>query len=107
MNNLNQDWLISLIGFAQKSGNVSSGSLAVLKSIDKKAAKLVIIADDISENSVKKIRERCTKSSIPMINFATKDTLGHYIGKEQRAVISINNDNFAKNIIKKWEGETL
>lgn len=107
MNKSNHDSLTSLLGFAQKSGNVSSGSFAVLKSIDKNRAKLVIIAEDISENSIKKIREKCNIKKIPIIKFATKDTLGHYIGKELRAVISINNDNFAENILKKWEGGTL
>lgn len=107
MDNLNSNYLTSMLGLAQKAGKISSGTLAATISIDKNKAKLVIVANDISENSIDKIREKCNFKRIPMIRFATKDTLGHYIGKEHRAVISINDQNFAKSILNKWEGEIL
>ena len=107
MDKSNNSYLTSMLGFAQSAGKLSSGTLAATISIDKNKAKLVIIATDISENSIDKIREKCKFKKIPMIRFGTKDTLGHYIGKELRAVISVNDQNFAKSILKKWEGEIL
>lgn len=107
MTNLENNYLTSMLGFAQKAGKISSGTLAATIAVEKSKAKLVIIATDISENSIDKIREKCKFKKIPMIRFGTKDTLGHYIGKELRAVISINDQNFAKSILNKWEGEIL
>jgi ribosomal protein L7Ae-like RNA K-turn-binding protein len=95
------------LGLAQRAGKLSSGTVAVLKAIDKNRAKLVIIANDISDNSIQKIINKCKNKRIPMIKFVEKETLGHYIGKGLRAVISINDQNFATTILKKWEGEIL
>ena len=107
MNDLNNNYIASMLGFAQRARKLSSGAVAVLSAIEKNKAKLVIIANDISDNSIGKIRDKCKHKKIPMIKFAEKETLGHYIGKELRAVISVNDQNFAKSILKKWEGEIL
>ncbi|SES78153.1 L7Ae/L30e/S12e/Gadd45 family ribosomal protein [Anaerobranca gottschalkii] len=107
MNGSNNNYIASLLGLAQRARKLSSGTVAVLKAIEKNNAKLVIIANDISDNSIEKIINKCKYKRIPMIKFAEKATLGHYIGKELRAVISINDQNFATTILKKWEGEIL
>lgn len=107
MSNSNNNYLTSMLGFAQKAGKLSSGNVAVLNAVNKNKAKLVIIAEDISDNSIDKLGEKCKMNKIPIIIFGTKDSLGHYIGKELRAVVSVNDQNFAKSILNKWEGETL
>ncbi len=99
--------LDSMLGFAQRAGKISSGTQAAEKSIIKDKAKLIIVAMDISDNSIKGIREKCKLKGIPIIQYSTKEYLGHVIGKEFRAVISIDDQNFAKAIIDKWEGEIL
>ena len=45
----------SYLGFAKKSGNLMSGTNTCIFGISKGKVKLVILAEDISENSEKKI----------------------------------------------------
>ena len=43
----------------------------------------------------------CKYYEVPMEIFATKEELGHWIGKAYRASICILDEGFAKSIVKK------
>ena len=49
-------------------------------------AALVIVAGDASENTKKKFRDMCEFYEVPIYFYKDKDTLGHAMGKEFRAV---------------------
>ena len=95
------DKVLSMLGLAAKAGAIASGEFSTEKSVKEGKAYLVIVAGDASENTIKHFRDMTTFYEIPMFCYADKETLGHAIGKEFRASISINHESFAKNIENK------
>lgn len=83
-----------------KSGNLVSGGFATEKAIKDYKAKVVIAADDLSENSRKKYDQMCEYYHVPMLYYGTKEELGHAIGKEYRAVLAIVDQGLAKAVIQ-------
>lgn len=92
------DKLLSMLGLARRAGKVSSGSVGCEQAIKGKAAQLVIIAADASENTKKSFNNSCTYYGIPVIEYSDTEHLGRAIGAEERAVVSVNDKNFAKAI---------
>ena len=96
------DKILSMIGMAKRAGRVLAGEFVCGRAIKNKSARLIIIADDASCNTKKSIRNSCAYYKIPYIEFSRKEELGKYTGSDSRAVISINDDNFAKAILDKF-----
>ena len=58
-----------------------------------------MLATDASENTRKTISDSCLFYNRELIEILDKDTLGHWVGaKAPRAVVTVNDDNFAKAI---------
>lgn len=100
MNNFLPDKIFNLIGLCKRAGRVSSGEQAVLESIKTKKSCLVIISEDASENTKKKITDKCQSYKIKHIFLSDRWTLGKYIKKEYAVLISVNDRNFAEEILK-------
>lgn len=93
------DKIVSYIGLAMKAGKVASGEFSVEKSVKEGRAEAVVIATDASDNTKKKFNDMCKYYHVPVFEYLDKDTLGHIIGREMRACISINDPGFAKAIL--------
>ena len=90
-----------MLGLAAKAGKVASGEFSTEKEVKSGNACLVIVAEDASDNTKKLFRNMCKYYEVPMEIFATKEELGHWIGKAYRASICILDEGFAKSIVKK------
>ena len=88
----------TLLGFAQKSGKIISGTNTVESMIGKPDTKLVILADDSSDSFRKHLVFKCNNVEQRYVVFGTKDELGNAIGKSQRAVIIVKDNNIANAI---------
>ena len=91
--------ILGLIGLCKRAGKLVTGEQAVLDYI-KRSAYLVIIANDASEGTKKKLTDKCKSYNVRYIIFSDKVTLGTYTKKEYAASVSINDINFAKQIEK-------
>lgn len=87
-----------MLGLAKRAGKVSTGSFICLKMIKSRRAKLVIIAEDASDNTKKSIKDSCKFYNVKNIEVSDMASLGHATGGGERAVVSVNDDNFAKAI---------
>ncbi|MCR5800256.1 MAG: ribosomal L7Ae/L30e/S12e/Gadd45 family protein [Lachnospiraceae bacterium] len=96
--------ILSLLGLATISGNVVSGEFSTEKSVKEGSSKLVIVASDASDNTKKEFRDMCKYYHVPYTVYGTKETLGHSMGKEMRASLSIKDDGFANSIAKLLQG---
>lgn len=92
------------IGLSMKAGKVSFGTDSVVESIEKKKAKLIIIASDCSERTKKNFEKIAIESHIPIIVYGTVDEISKSIGKENKAVIAIKDTSIAKEIEKVING---
>ena len=90
--------ICSLIGLSMRQGAVESGSFLTEKAIKGGMAKLVIIAEDASDNTKKDFTDMCTYYHVPFCIFGTKDILGHAIGKEFRVVMALTNPGLSEKV---------
>jgi len=94
-----------MLGLAAKAGAIASGEFSTEKSVKEGKAFLVIVAKDASDNTKKHFRDMTTFYEVPMYEYADKEMLGHAIGKEFRASLAVNSENFATNIKGKIEAQ--
>lgn len=94
---------LGLISLAKKAGRVTSGESACKEAIRFGSSHLIIIAEDASANTRKNISDSCIYYEVPYVVSFDKETLGHSIGNEYNAVVSINDEGFAKGILKYFQ----
>ena len=90
--------VLSYMGFAKKSGNLAAGVNTCSFNMSRGKAKLVILAEDISENSEKKIMKDVRKYGVDHIKYGTGEELSHATGAEGRTVFAVLDDHFAEII---------
>lgn len=95
---------MGLIGLATRAGKILFGTDACLEQIIKRNAKLVIVAKDASERTIKNIKNKCIENNVMFYNILTVDEISKCIGKDNKAVIGIKDNNIAKEIAKKIDG---
>lgn len=96
-----RDDILSLLGLAAKAGKCKSGEFLTEKTVKENKAKLVVIAKDTSEASKKNYKDMCNYYNVPLIEYGTKEELGHAIGKEFRTSAAITDEGFSSGILKK------
>lgn len=90
--------VFSLLGLAQRSGNLASGEFMTEKAVKSGRACLVIVSEDASDNTRKKFSDMCSFYQVPIYFTGSKEELGHYIGKEMRASLAVTEEGFANKI---------
>ena len=95
--------VLSLVGLATKAGKTASGEFSTEKAVKTGKAFLVLVAEDASENTKKKFRNMCTFYEVPLYFLSDKEALGRAMGKEFRASLAVQDENFAKAILKVLE----
>ena len=103
---MSQNKVLSLIGLATKAGKVTSGEFSTEKSVKTGHANIVIVSEEASENTKKKFRNMCTYYEVPLYFLSDKESLGRAMGKEFRASLAVQDENFAKAIMKALEKES-
>jgi ribosomal protein L7Ae-like RNA K-turn-binding protein len=92
--------IYQLIGLSKRAGKIVSGSFAVENAIRSGKARLVIVSDEASANTVKKFRDMCEYRKVDIIQFGSKKALGECIGKTERTLLAITDIAFRDMIIR-------
>ena len=91
-----QEKLRALLGFARKAGKLAVGTAAAEESIKRKRAKLVLVASDISQKSLKEMRFLGDKFNIPVaVTELGIDGITQSIGTKA-GILSVEDEGFAK-----------
>lgn len=90
----------SYLGLARRARKLIAGYNTCVLAVERKQAKLVILGDDLSENTKNKFRNLCKKSNIPFRIYSTAEELSNASGNEGKGVYAVIDQNFA-NVIKK------
>ena len=98
---MKQDKILSMLGLAAKAGKLVSGEFSTEKAVKSGHAFLVIVAEDASDNTKKMFRNMCTFYKVPIYVYASKEALGHWIGKQYRASLAVLDEGFAKSLESK------
>lgn len=96
--------IYGLLGISAKAGKVISGTDIVLENISKGKIALVIVAEDASEKTKKNIKYFCEKENVDMIVFGDIFKNSKAIGKQNRAIIAVKDENLAEAIKKQIHG---
>ncbi len=91
--------IITLLGFASKSGNLLTGQENVLKSLGKKQIYLVFCGGDVAIGSKEKIIKKTQRLNVPLCSDFTVEQLSQAIGKVNRTVVAITERQFAQKMI--------
>ena len=100
---LARDKVLSLISLATKAGRCASGEFMTEGQTKSGRASLVVVAEDASDNTKKKFRNMCEFYEVPVYFLADKEELGKFCGKEFRASLAVQDENFAKAMMKELE----
>ena len=97
-----------MLGLCRRAGAVIIGTDLVTKALPSGKVKLVIYAADSSQNTEKKITDKCRFYGVKCIKAAhSSDELSHAIGKlSSVCVIGITNDNFSNELFSLISKET-
>jgi ribosomal protein L7Ae-like RNA K-turn-binding protein len=92
------EW-VSLLGLAYRARKVVSGEESVIKEIRGSQAHIVLLSDDASANTAKKVTDKCKYYNIPYKRIPNREILGRAIGKESRVVVAVTDQGFAKKLL--------
>lgn len=96
--------IYGLLGLARRAGKISFGTESSIDTIQRKKAKLVIVAKDSSDRTKKNFKELCEKENVQIRIVGIIETLSKSIGQVNKAVLVIKDENFAKELIKRIDG---
>lgn len=97
--------LESYLGFAAKSRKLVSGTSTCSYNMQRGKVRLLIIAGDIAENSMKKLTAEAKNLGVTYRVYGDSDTLSHVIGQSGRSAVAVLDDNFAECILKEMDNE--
>ncbi|WP_454961355.1 L7Ae/L30e/S12e/Gadd45 family ribosomal protein [Eggerthia catenaformis] len=95
--------IYNTLGLAVRAKCLVTGE-NVLVGIRNKSIKLVIIANDASENTKKRMINKCNYYQVEYILFSDSDSLSQAIGKSNRMAIGITEKGFANKLINSLRG---
>lgn len=104
-----QAGVYTLLGFAQKAGSLFSGSDMVMQALGKRRIKLILLAWDLSENSYARFWQQwqqqpdAYRQTAQVWRFGVKQQLGLAIGKPERGILALSDENFCRGIITKLQ----
>ena len=90
--------VFSYMGFAAKARKLVTGYNTCVYMMEKKKIRLLIITEDLSENSVKKMMSAAEKHRVPCKRFSTREQLSKITGNVDKGIYGITDENFAKVI---------
>lgn len=96
--------ICGLLGLATRAGKIVFGTEATLTAINKNKVKLIIISEEAAERTKTNFEQSCKKNNIPMHVLLKTEELSRTIGKENKVVVGITDENFSKEIIKMING---
>lgn len=97
---MNEQKILTMLGFAQKAHKVSSGDANVKAMLQQKRVHLLVIAADVSDKVIQKWQQRAEQDKIPYVVLSSKRVLGLAVGQSPRSVLAVLDQKFAETILR-------
>lgn len=100
----------SMMGLCMKAGKLAYGSDMCEEKIKNAQVKLLVVAENASDNTKRKFENLCNVNGIDFIFFGTIDLISHSIGKDNKAIVAILDEGFAtriKEMLKEIKGANI
>ncbi|MCR4688760.1 MAG: ribosomal L7Ae/L30e/S12e/Gadd45 family protein [Saccharofermentans sp.] len=103
-----EEKIYGMFGLMQRAGKLISGADAVRSSLESGRARVVVVTNDISSNTLDKILKSASVSSSAspavLYRFGDSDMLGDRIGKRARTCVAIEDEGFATGLAQMLDG---
>ena len=90
---------LRLLGLAKRGGHAVSGRTAVELAIKRDQCKLVIVAEDAADRTIRQMSHAAAAAGIPLLLMGDTSILGQMTGSAQRSVAAITEEGLAAAII--------
>ncbi|MEG0448243.1 MAG: YlxQ family RNA-binding protein [Lysinibacillus sp.] len=90
--------IFNLLGIAARARKVTSGEELVISEVRNGNAKIVLLSNDASKNTSKKIQDKCTYYNVEYHVIGDRYELGHATGKAARVALAITDKGFASKL---------
>ncbi len=90
----------SYLGFAKKSRNLISGYNSCIYAVGRGKVNLLILTEDLSDNTKRKFRNIAESGGIEMRFFGTIEKMQEMTGDTGRGIYGVTEKNLAKAIIE-------
>lgn len=97
----------SYMGFAAKARKLATGYNTCLFMMEKKKLRLLILAEDLSENSKEKMINAAKQYKLPYRVYGKIEDLSHMTGTEGKGIFGLIDDNFGKVILSEIDRQSL
>jgi ribosomal protein L7Ae-like RNA K-turn-binding protein len=95
----NKTKALSLLGMAMRAGKLITGESLTVDDIRREKTRVAFVANDASENTKKKLKDKSAYYSVPCFLSFSEAELSQAIGRT-RKVIGVNDAGFAKKLIE-------
>lgn len=95
----NRQKALNLLGLAQRAGLLVTGEEMVLEAVKSKKAKIIIVASDSSQRSIKQFKNKCETYNVNLNLDYSSEEISHAIGKERKSCAIINH-GFAESFMQ-------
>lgn len=92
-----------MLGLSTRAGKSVSGEFAVETALKRGQAKLVILSEEASNNTVKHFTDMAVYRHVPVVHLGSKEELGKYCGKSYRSAAAVTDKGFAERIAQLLE----
>ena len=99
----NKQRVCGLIGLATRAGKTTFGTEACMSGIEKRT-KLIIVAEDSADRTKLNFEKACSSKQIEFRIYLNIEEISSSIGKQNKAVVGINDINFSNEILKIIDG---
>jgi len=89
---------LNIVGLSYRARKCTIGEELIVKDIQHKRIKLLLLANDIGQQTRKKLTDKCKTYNIPYVVVDDRFSLGNAIGKSQIVAIGILDIGFAHKI---------
>ncbi len=94
------------MGMAKRAGKATTGTEAVIAKIRGFEAYLVIISNDASRGTKKRISDKCKSYCTDFLFFGSCDDNGKALGVSNCVAVAITDEGFAKSLKEKYNNLT-
>lgn len=89
------DKFLGLLGLAMRAGKLSCGAYGAARSAREGQARLMVAAEDIGADNLRRIRAVCRQYGVPLAFCSTTAELSRGLGKKNIPVVAVCDGNFA------------
>lgn len=99
--------ILGLIGLSARARRIAFGADSVELEIKKRKVRVIIISFEASTRTKEKFLKLKEEYNVPLIELGTIEELSKVIGKSNKAVLGVLENNIAREIVKKYNGGEL